>query len=78
MLHPDASNDVLWGVLERTGDLCIRVMDMPEDVRRTAQPGKDGTPESNTFLSAFVWLQAATQLVERGELPADFLAGVLD
>jgi hypothetical protein len=78
MLHPDASNDVLWGVFERTGEACVAVMDLPEDVRKAKRPGKDGTPESAAFLNAFMWLSAATQLIERGELPADFLDGVLD
>lgn len=77
MLHPTASDEVLIATLERTGNSCIRVMAMPEEERLRPSP-KGTNPEQMGVLSAFLWLKTATQLIERGLLPKDFLDGVLD
>lgn len=78
----NASTETLLATLERTGAACIRVMDMPEAERKAQRRTMKGeaSPSAETagVLSAWCFVSTAQELIRRGELPADFLEGVLD
>lgn len=76
----NATTEALLATLDRTGDACVRIMDMPEDQRRAKRGSKGDSPNAEQcgVLTAWCFVMAAQELIRRGVLPADWLQGVLD